>query len=203
MCVCVLKGTCCWRSGSGGNLTNGGYKMVSMGDMMTVYVKKEHGPPTQWQSTGATSNISTTELGGVENNEHLQHKALAHKKTRACNLHSNRTPLTSVDFENVFLWYTNFSLGVWCCWSRVKGATRQGSVWFKLLDPAANVYDACTHQWVGGGWRSSQNPGGKGGDDSVYVPLTYLSLQCPVCIMSCEKVFTSPPGCMRLFLSGI
>ena len=86
--------------------------MVSMGDMMTVYVKKEHGPPTQWQSTGATSNISTTELGGVENNEHLQHKALAHKKTRACNLHSNRTPLTSVDFENVFLWYTNFSLGV-------------------------------------------------------------------------------------------
>ena len=24
--------------------------MVSMGDMMTVYVKKEHGPPTQWQA---------------------------------------------------------------------------------------------------------------------------------------------------------
>ena len=80
MCMCVLKGTCCWRSGSGGNLTNGGYKMVSMGDMMTGYVKKEHGPPTQRQCTGATSNISTTELGGVKNNEHLQHKVLAHKK---------------------------------------------------------------------------------------------------------------------------
>ena len=70
-CVCVLKGTGCWRSDSGGNLTNGGYKMVS--NMMTV------GPPTQWQAR-ELSNISTT-LGGVKNNEHLQHKALAHKKT--------------------------------------------------------------------------------------------------------------------------
>ena len=68
--------------------------------------------------------------------------------------------------------------------------------WIPLLTFMAPAHIS---EWAGG-WRSSQNPGGKGGDDSVYVPLTYLSLQCPVCIMSCEKVFTSPPGCHETFL---
>ena len=48
-------------------------------------------------------------------------------------------------------------------------------------------------EWAGGGGATKIQEE-RGGYGSVYVPLTYLSLQCPVCIMSCEKVFTTPPG---------
>ena len=70
--------------------------------------------------------------------------------------------------------------------------------WIPLL---TFMMPAHISEWAGVAEQPKSRRKGWGeGDGSVYVPLTYLSLQCPVCIMSCEKVFTSPPGYHETFL---